>query len=241
MRLQGDIWNLKETNKEDYYMSEKISVLIVDDLDLVRTGIRHMLSDVETIDIVGEAEGGKEAVKLVKELSPTVVLLDLRMPDMDGLETTQKILNHSPKTKVLILTAYNDDIYPARLLHVGAAGYLTKNASMEELVKAIHEVNEGKRYISPDIAQNLILKRLDDVDNKPFDRLSDRELQVSLLIAQGVKAPEISKKLNLSAKTINSYRYRIFEKLEVNGDVELALLAIKHGLVDVSSTAADEN
>lgn len=220
--------------------SDAIDVLIVDDLDLVRTGIRHMLSGISDINIVGEAEGGKEAVKLVHELSPQVVLLDLRMPDLDGLEVTQKILHDNPKIKVLILTAYNDDIYPARLLHVGAAGYLTKNASMEELVRAIHDVKDGKRYISPDIAQNLILKRLDNVDSKPFERLSDRELQVALMIAQGFKAPEISEKLNLSAKTINSYRYRIFEKLEVDGDVRLALLAIRHGLVDVPSSPTEE-
>jgi two-component system invasion response regulator UvrY len=216
-------------------MSDAINILIVDDLDLVRTGIRHMLSDIEGINIVGEATGGNDAIRLVKELSPDVVLLDLRMPDIDGLEATQKILNLDAKVKILILTAYNDDIYPSRLLHVGAAGYLTKNASIEELIKAIRDVHEGKRYISPDIAQNLILKRLDNVDSKPFEQLSDRELQVALMISQGCKAPEISKKLNLSAKTINSYRYRIFDKLHVNGDVGLALLAIRHGLVDVAS------
>lgn len=220
--------------------NKTIDILIVDDLDLVRTGIRHMLSEVEGINIVGEAEGGKEAIRLVKELSPHIVLLDLRMPDIDGLETTQKILNANSKIKVLILTAYNDDVYPSRLLHVGAAGYLTKNASMEELVHAIHEIYEGKRYISPDIAQNLILKKLDNIDSKPFEKLSDRELQVALMIAQGLKAPEISRKLNLSAKTINSYRYRIFDKLQVNGDVGLALLAIRQGLVDMAPPASRE-
>ncbi len=220
-------------------MSEKINILIVDDLDLVRTGIRHMLSDLETINVVGEADGGKAAVKMAKELIPDIVLLDLRMPDMDGLEVTQKIKKFNPKIKILILTAYNDDVYPARLLHVGASGYLTKNTSMEELAKAIHEVSEGKRYISPAIAQNLILKGLDTADSKPFEKLSDRELQVALMIAQGAKAPAISEKLNLSAKTINSYRYRIFDKLQVNGDVELALMAIRHGLVDVTAATAE--
>jgi two-component system invasion response regulator UvrY len=101
-------------------------------------------------------------------------------------------------------------------------------------VRAIHAVCDGKRYISPDIAQNLILKRLDDTNNKPFERLSDRELQVALMISQGYKATEISEKLNLSTKTVNSYRYRIFNKLNISGDVSLALLAIQHGLVDVS-------
>lgn len=220
-------------------MSEKINILIVDDLDLVRTGIRHMLSDLETINVVGEADGGKLAVKMAKELTPDIVLLDLRMPDMDGLEVTQKIKKFNPKIKILILTAYNDDVYPARLLHVGASGYLTKNTSMEELARAIHEVSEGKRYISPAIAQNLILKGLDTADSKPFEKLSDRELQVALMIAQGSKAPEISEKLNLSAKTINSYRYRIFDKLQVNGDVELALMAIRHGLVDVTAATKE--
>ncbi len=215
-------------------MSKTIDVLIVDDLDLVRTGIRHLLSSVKDINVVGEAEGGKEAIKLVRELSPQVVLLDLRMPDIDGLEVAQKILRLNPKIKVLILTAYSDDVYPVRLLHLGVAGYLTKNASMEELVQAIHNACDGRRYVSPDIAQKLILKGLDNVENKPFGKLSDRELQVALMISQGRKALEISKNLNLSAKTINSYRYRIFDKLQVNGDVELTLLAIRHGLIDIT-------
>lgn len=220
-------------------MSEKINILIVDDLDLVRTGIRHMLADLETINVVGEADGGIAAVKMAKELVPDIVLLDLRMPDMDGLEVTQKIKKFNPKIKILILTAYNDDVYPARLLRVGASGYLTKNTSMEELAKAIYEVNGGKCYISPVIAQNLILKGLDKADSRPFEQLSDRELQVALMIAQGLKAPKISEKLKLSSKTINSYRYRIFDKLQVNGDVELALMAIRYGLIDVSSGIAE--
>jgi two-component system invasion response regulator UvrY len=219
-------------------MQNIINVLVVDDLDLVRTGIKYMLADVDGIKVVGEAKNGKEAKEKLQELSPGVVILDLKLPDVDAKEITEEILQINPAVKILILTAYDDDVYPTQLLEAGAKGYVTKNENADELVEAIRSVYEGRRYISPHVAQNLLLKGKGSVDVKPFSKLSDRELEVALMISQGYKATEIAEKLNLSGKTINSYRYRIFDKLNIDGDVQLAMLAIRHGLVPMPTPAA---
>jgi two-component system invasion response regulator UvrY len=209
-----------------------INVLLVDDHDLVRTGIKRMLDDASGIKVVGEARTGEEALKLARKLKPQVVLMDVKMPGIGGFEATRKLLRADPDIKVLIVTICNNDLYPARLLQVGASGYLTKGASMEEMVQAIRAVNSGQRYISPEIASRLALKHVNDSEDSPFEELSERELQVMLMITMGMKVQDIAEKLCLSPKTVNSYRYRIFEKLKVKNDVELTLLAIRHGLIE---------
>ncbi len=209
-----------------------INVLLVDDHDLVRTGIKRMLDDISGIKVVGEARTGEDAIKLGRKLKPQVVLMDVKMPGIGGFEATRKLLRSDPDIKVLIVTICNNDLYPARLLQVGASGYLTKGASMEEMVQAIRAVNSGQRYISPEIASRLALKHVNDGDESPFEALSERELQVMLMITMGMKVQDIAEKLCLSPKTVNSYRYRIFEKLKVKNDVELTLLAIRHGLIE---------
>ena len=214
-----------------------INVLLVDDHDLVRTGIKRMLEDVSGIRVVGEANNGEEAVKLGRKLKPQVVLMDVKMPGIGGFEATRKLLRVDPDLKVLIVTICNNDLYPARLLQVGASGYLTKGASMEEMVQAIRAVHSGQRYISPEIASRLAFKHVTDKDDSPFESLSERELQVMLMITMGMRVQDIAEKLCLSPKTVNSYRYRIFEKLKVQNDVELTLLAIRHGLVESEETS----
>ena len=209
-----------------------INILLVDDHDLVRSGIRRILDDVVGIKVIGEARTGEEAVQLGRQLSPDVVLMDVKMPGIGGFEATRKLLRINPDIKVLIVTICNNDLYPARLLGVGASGYLTKNASMNEMIQAIKAVYAGQRYISPEIANRLAFRHVSDVDDLPFDSLSERELQVMLMITMGMKVQDIAEKLCLSPKTVNSYRYRIFEKLNVKNDVELTLLAIRHGLVE---------
>lgn len=209
-----------------------IKVIIVDDHDLIRAGIRHMLTDVPGIKVVGETNNGEDVLKLVRELSPDLVLMDIRMPGIGGLEATRKILRFSPDTKILVITACKDDMHPSRLLQIGASGYLTKDASMEEMVKAVRNVYAGQTYVSQEIAQQLALKNVKDIDKTPFDDLSGRELQVALMIVKGLKTSEISDKLNLSTKTVNSYRYRIFNKLKLKGDVELVHLALQYGLIE---------
>ncbi len=211
-----------------------INVLLVDDHDLVRTGIKHILDDVPGIHVIAEARSGEEAVRLGRELDPRpqVVLMDVKMPGIGGFEATRKLLLIDPDIKVLIVTICENDLYPARLLQVGAAGYLTKGSSMNEMIQAIKAVNAGQRYISPEIASRLAFRHVTDADETPFDSLSERELQVMLMITKGVRVQEIAEQLCLSPKTVNSYRYRIFEKLNIKNDVELTLLAIRYGLVE---------
>lgn len=206
--------------------------MLVDDHDLVRTGIKRILDDVAGIKVIAEARSGEEAVKIGRKLKPHVVLMDVKMPGIGGFEATRKLLRIDPDIKVLIVTICNNDLYPARLLQVGAAGYLTKGATMDEMVQAIRAVHAGQRYISPEIASRLAFKHVTDTEESPFESLSERELQVMLMITMGMKVQEIADKLCLSPKTVNSYRYRIFEKLKIKNDVELTLLALRHGLVE---------
>ncbi|TIH08173.1 UvrY/SirA/GacA family response regulator transcription factor [Pseudomonas leptonychotis] len=213
-----------------------IRVLVVDDHDLVRTGITRMLADIDGLHVVGQAESGEESLKKARELKPDVVLMDIKMPGIGGLEATRKLIRSHPDLKVVAVTACEEDPFPTRLLQAGAAGYLTKGAALEEMVQAIRMVFSGQRYISPQIAQQLALKSFQpQSSNSPFDLLSEREIQIALMITGCQKVQAISDKLCLSPKTVNTYRYRIFEKLSITSDVELALLAVRHGMIDASS------
>ncbi len=195
-----------------------------------------MLADIEGLQVIGQADSGEEALKRVRELKPDVVLMDVKMPGIGGLEATRKLVRSHPDLKVVAVTVCEDDPFPTRLLQAGAAGYLTKGAALEEMVQAIRLVFAGQRYISPQIAQQLALKSFQpQVSHSPFDLLSEREIQIALMIANCHKVQTISDKLCLSPKTVNTYRYRIFEKLAITSDVELALLAVRHGMVDAAS------
>jgi two-component system invasion response regulator UvrY len=207
--------------------------LVVDDHDLVRTGITRMLADIDGLQVVGEADSGESALKLARELKPDVVLMDVKMPGIGGLEATRKLLRSHPDIKVVAVTVCEDDPFPTRLMQAGAAGYLTKGAGLDEMVQAIRLAFAGQRYISPQIAQQLALKSFQP-QGSPFDALSEREIQIALMIVGCQKVQIISDKLCLSPKTVNTYRYRIFEKLSVTSDVELTLLAVRHGMVDAS-------
>ncbi len=209
-----------------------IKVLVVDDHDLVREGVKRLLKDLKGIKVVGEANTGESAVQTAREVVPDVVLMDVKMPGIGGLEATRKMLRTNPDVKILVLTALDDEPFPSRMLQAGAAGYLTKGCGPEEMERAIRAVHSGQRYISPEVAQQLALKHVTDPEPTPFDNLSERELQVMLMITSGQKVQEISDKLCLSPKTVNSYRYRLFDKLKVQTDVELTHLAIRHGMVD---------
>jgi len=210
-----------------------IRVLVVDDHDLVRTGITRMLADIDGLQVVGEGDSGEAALKLARELKPDVVLMDVKMPGIGGLEATRKLLRSHPDIKVVAVTVCEQDPFPTRLLQAGAAGYLTKGAGLDEMVQAIRLAFAGQRYISPQIAQQLALKSFQP-QGSPFDALSEREIQIALMIVGCQKVQIISDKLCLSPKTVNTYRYRIFEKLSVTSDVELTLLAVRHGMVDAS-------
>ncbi|SDT99950.1 two component transcriptional regulator, LuxR family [Pseudomonas pohangensis] len=210
-----------------------IRVLVVDDHDLVRAGITRMLEDVPGIQVVGEAGSGEEALKKTRELKPDVILMDIKMPGIGGLEATRKLMRSNPDLKIIAVTACEEEPFPSRLLQAGAAGYLTKGSALSDMLQAIRQVFSGQRYISPPIAQQLALKAFQRVPaDCPFDALSEREIQIALMIANCNKVQGISDKLFLSPKTVNTYRYRIFEKLSISSDVELALLAVRHGMVD---------
>ncbi|MBL3557013.1 MULTISPECIES: UvrY/SirA/GacA family response regulator transcription factor [Marinobacter] len=216
-----------------------IRVLVVDDHELVRSGITRMLADSPDIDVIGEASSGEEAIDFVRKDSPDIVLMDIRMPGIGGLEATRRILRIDDAVRVIVVTACADDPYPTRVMQAGASAYITKGADIKEMVRAIRMAHSGQRYISPEIAQKMALKQLGGGDARDedgeltlFDRLSEREMQIALMVVDCQKVQDISDKLCLSPKTVNSYRYRIFEKLEISSDVELALMAVRLGLLD---------
>ena len=198
-----------------------IKILLVDDHELVRTGISKILNEVKGFQVIDECETGEEAIKFCRQTEPDVILMDMDMPGMGGFEATKKILRVSPDAKVIVLTVHSEDPFPTKVMQIGAAGYLTKGTPPNEMVNAIRAVNSGQRYLPAEIAQQMALSQFKTAEENPFSSLSDRELQIMLMITRGEKVPTISEHLHLSTKTINSYRYRMFEKLDVGNDVEL--------------------
>lgn len=210
-----------------------IRVLVADDHDLVRSGLVRILNDVAGIEVVAEAATGEDAIKLARELDPDVILMDVLMPGMGGLEATRRLSTQMPRVRVVALSAMEENPFPSRLLQAGALGYITKGAELSEMVTAIKHAAQGKRYLSPTIAQQMALHSIDGENTaSPFEQLSERELQICIMVINCEKVQDISDKLCLSPKTVNSYRYRIFDKLNITGDVELTRLAIRHGLID---------
>ncbi|MBQ0755390.1 MAG: UvrY/SirA/GacA family response regulator transcription factor [Gammaproteobacteria bacterium] len=215
-----------------------IKIMVVDDHDLVRTGISRMLADVAGIEVIGEAASGEEAVALARKLDPDVVLMDVKMPGIGGLEATKKMLRHDDGVRVIAVTVCEEEPFPSRLMKAGAAGYLTKGAALEEMVRAIKIVHAGQRYISPQIAQAMALKPFNTADTAPMELLSERELQIMMMIVNCHKVQSISDKLCLSPKTVNTYRYRIFDKLGITSDVEMTVMAMRWGMVDDNASVS---
>lgn len=214
-----------------------IRVLVVDDHELVRSGITRMLSDNPDLDVIGQASSGEDAIEFVRQERPDIVLMDIRMPGIGGLEATRRILRIDDSIRIIVVTACADDPFPTRVMQSGASAYITKGADIKEMVRAIRMAHTGQRYISPEIAQKMALKQMsgdrdDDGELSLFERLSEREMQIAMMVVDCQKVQDISDKLCLSPKTVNSYRYRIFEKLEISSDVELALMAVRLGLLD---------
>ncbi|MFO8023569.1 response regulator [Thiohalophilus sp.] len=212
-----------------------IKILLVDDHELVRTGVRRLLEDIAEFEILGEATNGEEAIQMTATLNPDVVLMDINMPGIGGLEATRKMLGNKPGLRIIIVTMHQDDMFAQRLLKAGAAGYLTKGARVDEISHAIHETMEGRHYITPEIAQQLALSQFPEHESgSPFDNLSERELQVLMMLMNGHKVSVISDKLCLSPKTVSTYRQRLYTKLDVHSDIELARLAMLHGVIESS-------
>lgn len=207
-----------------------INILVVDDHKLFRMGIIGMLPETRGFKVVAEAANAEQSVSLARSLRPNVVLMDILMPGIGGLEAISRICRKGQHTKVIALSACTTSPYPLQALRAGATGYLTKGVTPEELHIAIRRVYLGKRYLCSEIAQQLAVRAFDPDQETPFDQLTGREMQIMLMVINCHKVSEISSGLHLSPKTINSYRYRIFEKLGVSSDVELALLAVRYGM-----------
>lgn len=208
-----------------------IRLLLIDDHVLVRQSIRSLLAKNKEIKIIGEANSGIEGVQLARESVPDVVLLDLKLPDITGLEVTARLLRLAPAPKILALTSAVHHEFPQRILKAGALGYITKDSGQEELIQAIKTVNKAQVFISPLIATQLALAKVDYQSHAIFSQLTNKEVEVLILCLQAVPVDQIAKRLHMSPKTVHSYRYHIFTKLKVHNDIELMTLAVQEGLL----------
>lgn len=215
----------------------KIKVMLVDDHAVVRSGLRMLLESQAGIEIVGEAESGKEALDKIKPLRPDVVLMDIAMPDMSGIEATQRIKEKYPDTAVLALTMHEDDQYFFEMLNAGASGYVPKRAAPDELVTAIRTVSRGEVFLYPSLATRLVKDYLQRVEagDQPviYDELTPREREVLILIAEGLTNAEIAEKLVISPKTVDSHRENIMRKLNMHSRIDLVKYAIRKGLIEL--------
>jgi two-component system invasion response regulator UvrY len=209
-----------------------IGVLLVDDHKLIRTGIKLILEQTADIRVLGEASTGEEAVDRARALKPHIILMDVSMPGIGGLEATRKLAMSLPETRIIVLSAQTAEPFPMKLMEAGASGYITKDSAEDEIVTAIRRVHAGERYISAEIARSLALQAVNRSAGSPFDQLSQREMQVMIMTTKGHSVQEISDKLHLSPKTVSTYRSRLFEKLGVANDVELTRLALRYGVIE---------
>ncbi|AIC13439.1 response regulator [Xylella fastidiosa subsp. morus] len=206
-----------------------IKIFLVDDHTLVRVGMKMILSNELDLEVIGEAETGEAALPQIRELRPNVVLCDMHLPGVSGLEITEKLVKGNYGSRVIIVSVLEDGPLPKRLLEAGASGYVGKGGDANELLRAIREVALGKRYLGNSIAQNLVLSSLEG-GCSPFDVLSPRELEIALLLIQGLSQGAIAKLLCLSPKTINTHKVRLFAKVDVRDTIALARLAIQYGV-----------
>ena len=215
-------------------MTSATRVLLADDHALVRVGIRSLLSTIAGFDVVGEAGTGHEAVELADQLRPHVVLMDIAMPGINGLDATARLVERHPEVRVIILSMHASEEYALQALRAGAAGYLLKDADLLELERAIVAVARGETYLSPAISKHVIAdyKRRVAEQPEPIDRLTPRQREVLRLIAEGLSTKEIAFKLGLSVKTVETHRAQLMERLEIRDVAGLVRFAIRSGLVD---------
>ena len=208
-----------------------IKVFMVDDHALVRTGMRMILSAQVDIEVVGEAETGESALPQIRKLKPAVVLCDLHLPGISGLEVTERIVKGKYGCRVIVVSVLEDGPMPRRLIEVGASGYVGKGGDAEELLRAVRDVASGRRYLASGVAQNLALAGISG-GATPLDALSVREVQVAMLLVQGLRQQDIALRLSLSPKTINTHKSNLFHKLGVQDNIALTRLLGQYGLVD---------
>lgn len=213
----------------------RIRILLAEDHTLVRKGLRALLEGAEEIEVVAEASDGRDAVAKVKTQSPDVIVMDISMPMLSGLEATRQISERFPKTSVLILTVHSNEEYILQALRAGAAGYLLKEAAPTELIRAIKALNRGESYLSPSISRQVIQNYVEKTERltgeTSYDRLTNREREVLQLIAEGYSIKDIALHLAISDKTVRTHRRRLMNKLNIHSTAELTLYALRHGLI----------
>lgn len=208
-----------------------IKVMLVDDHAVVRMGFKMLLETTGDIKVIAEVDSGEEAIKTFQEHNPDVIVMDITMPGIGGMEAIERILAKESSSKVLVLSAHEDSVHPKRVLNAGAMGYLTKRSAAEELVKAIRSVAVGKKYIEAGVAQQMAIQQLSGEQN-PVDVLSEREFEVFMSLAKGKTTNEIAETLFLSPRTVGTHLYNIKQKLNANNSAEIALIAMRSGLID---------
>ena len=210
-----------------------IKIMLVDDHRLVRAGLKRVLQEVADMEVIAEASSGEEALEIARTKVPDIVLMDINMPGIGGLEATRRLMQRLPTLKVIVVSMHLEEPYPSRMLAAGASGYISKDSAADEVVAAIRRVHGGGHYVAADVAGNLAASLVKGTQGgSPFDQLSQRETQVMLMVTKGYSTQEISDRLHLSPKTVSTYRYRLFEKLSVSNDVELTRMAMRYGLLD---------
>lgn len=212
-----------------------IRVFLLDDHGLMRAGYRMILEPELDIEVVGEASCGEQALPMIRRLKPDVVVCDLHMPGVSGLDITERLVKGQVGPKVVIVSVQVDGPMPRRLLAAGAFGYLGKACESSELLRAIREAARGRRYLGSEIAQQLALGGNTE---SPFDLLSRREMEISLMFCQGMRAEDIARKLSLSGKTVATHKYRLFDKLGIKDTVALARMAAQHGVTQPQASVA---
>ncbi|AJP47923.1 LuxR family transcriptional regulator [Rugosibacter aromaticivorans] len=213
-------------------MLNKIHVLIADDHAIVRQGLKQILSETDDLVVTGEADDGAEALQLARQQPWDVFLLDVSMPNHNGIDTLKQLKKEFPRLPVLILSMHPEEQYAVRALKAGASGYLTKQSAPEQLVTAIRQVAGGKKYVSPAVAQQLVEALSDDTDKLPHERITDREYQVLVMISTGNTLTQIAENLNLGVATVSTYRARLLEKMGLKSTAEIIRYGLENGLVD---------
>ena len=211
-------------------MSKKVNIVLVDDHAVVRAGVKRLLEQETSFDVIGEAESGEKAYQLFNELKPDVMVMDLSMPGMGGLEAIRRILMRHERAKILVLSMHEDLSFANQALKLGAKGYLIKNALADDLVKSIEMISKGEVFLSDEIAKKMAMQSISG-DGDPIHELSAREFEIFRLLAEGFEIDAIAETLNISSKTVSNYRTMIKQKLNINTPVELIRYAIKAGVI----------
>lgn len=213
-----------------------VKVLVADDHKIVRDGLRTMLSKYPEIEVVAEAEDGRTTVELVNKLSPNIVIMDIAMPDLNGIEATRQIVAEKPDVKVIALSMHSDRRYISAMFKAGASGFLQKHCAFEEMMSAIHAVNKNKTYLSPSISGTVIedfIRHPEKSESSVFSILSNREREVLQLLAEGRNTKEIAANLKVSIKTVEAHRVKIMSKLGIHSVAELTKYAVREGLTSL--------